>query len=87
MNDELIERLRTTEQMLNVAHFKEAESLIREARDVIEELQSKQPERKKGKWDLFIQCSACGYKRKWNGEIFGFCPNCGTDMREEIDNA
>lgn len=26
-----------------------------------------QPKRKKGKWELSIQCSECGYKRKWNG--------------------
>ena len=44
-----------------------------------------EPERKKGKWDLFIQCSACGYKRKWNGEIFDFCPSCGADMIGEAN--
>ncbi len=38
---------------------------------------------RKAKWELFIQCSACGYKRKWNGEIFDFCPNCGAEMRGE----
>lgn len=36
-------------------------------------------------WDAFIQCSVCGYKRKWDGEIFDFCPSCGADMRGEKD--
>lgn len=39
----------------------------------------------KGKWDLFIQCSKCGYKRKWHGEIFNFCPNCGAEMEDDTD--
>lgn len=44
-------------------------------------------ERKKGKWELFIQCSACGYERKWNGETFDFCPYCGADMKGEETDA
>ena len=52
-------------------------------------------ERKKGKWIEgedpscfgwdFIQCSACGYKRTRDGEIFDFCPNCGAEMEKDND--
>jgi len=48
--------------------------------EVINNLPSRQPERKKGKWiDGYKRqtCSVCkqrGY-RSWN-----FCPNCGCDM-------
>ncbi len=47
-------------------------------------------ERKKGKWkdypiiDGCLQCSNCGVLRM--GEPSNYCPNCGSDMREEKDN-
>ena len=72
--------------------------IIGKTQDVINNLPSAQPERKTGKWicsdDLFETaiCSCC----KWDsGDLFryvvnsfGFCPNCGSDMRGEnnVDN-
>lgn len=64
----------------------------------IENLPSVQPARRKGKWILSggkCRCSGCGEKAKYifdkskggcnEYEPFksDFCPNCGTDMREE----
>ena len=50
----------------------------------IEQLQSVQPERKKGKWrnypiaDGCLQCSSCGVLRM--GKPSNYCPNCGAKM-------
>ena len=61
MNEELIERLKMTEQMLNVAHFKEAESLIREARDAIEKLKwHRYPEEQPNKEGRYLVCYPLG---------------------------
>ena len=61
MNKELIERLKTTEQMLNVAHFKEAESLIREACDAIEELKwHRYPEEQPSEEGRYLVCYPLG---------------------------
>jgi hypothetical protein len=55
----------------------------------IEELQSAQPERKKGAWineGRIIRCNKCktGYavvKGMKSALTYNFCPNCGADMR------
>ena len=57
--------------------------------EIVENLSSVQPERKKGKWIKGVGengittsefCSCCRYENKhwcdWN-----FCPNCGADLR------
>lgn len=53
-----------------------------------------EPERKKGKWinaypkietdPMFMYgiCSECGFEQSLSGKL-NFCPNCGSDMREE----
>lgn len=41
MYDDLVKRLREVEEMLKVAQFKEAENLIGQAADAVEELQRK----------------------------------------------
>ena len=59
--------------------------------DIICDLPSAQPERKKGKWiKLYAgnyKCSVCGdwWANDDNEmvEDFKFCPNCGADMRED----
>ena len=72
------------------------ESVDRIAKAVANELPSAQPERKKGRWIIdrkfgadimsggnMVICSECG-----KGIMYGkqnFCPNCGSDMREEGD--
>ena len=56
------------------------------AKDVIENLPSVQPERKKGKWiynsPVTMKCDQCGLVIKdWDWHRFKFCPNCDCDMR------
>lgn len=59
--------------------------------DLLGELPSAQPERKRGKWikvngKTAINCSAC-YHCSWSRSFedtvkrFNFCPYCGADMR------
>ena len=60
---------------------------------------SAQPERKKGKWIFLDECSNSGYycsecnkkvaKEGWSNAVkkIKFCPNCGSDMRGEQDDA
>lgn len=49
-------------------------------------------ERKKGKWEYGVICSICGERcdyhlsgDTWIDELANFCPNCGADMRKEIN--
>lgn len=52
----------------------------------------REPERKKGKWIIYVismldgegcRCSECGFE---GAPYWDYCPNCGADMREESDN-
>lgn len=61
--------------------------------DVLKELPSAQPERKKGEWTIdedcegksrTVTCNLCGYE-EFNWHNPNFCPNCGADMRNESD--
>lgn len=55
---------------------------------------NRRTEPKHGKWemkpdpygyfDLIPVCTACGCTTKWR-EKYSFCPNCGADMRERIE--
>ena len=69
---------------------------LRKAQEVLSELPSAQPERKRGKWEwnngdeLYYSCSCCGHKAYGNSlEIIGgayhFCPNCGAMMKGADD--
>ena len=58
---------------------------------VIKRLPSAQPERKRGKWEIYVismfdgegcRCSECGLE---GVPYWDFCPNCGADMRGEQD--
>ena len=70
------------------------------ARKLIEGAPTVEPERKKGSWntyyhsdiDFSYSCNQCGYSAPYQmigGKVFqkkwNFCPNCGSDMREETD--
>ena len=62
--------------------------LVHHALNVIDELPSAEPERKKGKWIknnlVGWLCSNCGEYIVLNIKMHGnFCPNCGADMRGE----
>ena len=59
---------------------------------VINNLPSAQPERKKGKWEIYVismldgegcKCSECGSE---GAPYYDFCPGCGADMRGEADD-
>ena len=59
------------------------------ARNMIADLPSIQPERKKGKWindEGLYKCSSCGefWARWWIYKELNYCPYCGADMREGI---
>ena len=67
--------------------------MLADAEEVIEELPSVQPERKKGKWmhdkdDVLYSgyCSCCGWESvicETDVADMPYCPNCGADMRGE----
>lgn len=59
--------------------------------DLLCDLPSAQPERKRGRWEYVDyggfgnwHCTVCGKICICNGD-FDFCPNCGADMREVDD--
>ena len=61
---------------------------VRLARNIIEDLPSVQPERKRGQWiynsPVTMKCDQCGLVIKdWDWHRFKFCPNCDCDMRGE----
>ena len=56
--------------------------IIGKMQDIVSNLPSAQPERKKGRWidmDDHVMCSCCGATHY--GSDKNFCPNCGADMR------
>ena len=62
---------------------------VRRSIVILEQLPSAQPERKPGKWEIYIismfdgegcRCSECGFE---GAPYWDFCPNCGADMREK----
>lgn len=71
------------------------------AKNILEDLPSVQPERKKGKWEVqpsagedrpFIwwKCSECGHvifseTERDRREFHAFCGRCGADMRGEAN--
>ena len=64
---------------------------------MLDELQTAQPERKKGKWIRTGEdgyCSNCKcdmpmFRNDWEWEYSetDFCPNCGADMRGDNDGS
>lgn len=56
-------------------------------RDILEQLQTTQPDRKIGHWIInsdgyYPYCSECRMEPK-SGDMTNFCPSCGADMRGE----
>lgn len=54
----------------------------REMQDALEDLQSVEPEREKGKWIVYYECPECGEITK---DFTEYCPFCNADMRGERD--
>lgn len=58
----------------------------------ISKLPSKQPEQKKGKWEMEWHCflhrevPMCSQCLRVSAFKYNFCPYCGAEMREEKDN-
>lgn len=82
-----------------IAGIEEAEFLETLCKD-IDKRPTVEPERKTGRWthalgtgDGIWKCSECGFEIDAHGcvdpveylEIYKFCPNCGSDNREEGD--
>lgn len=63
--------------------FKRSLTMAIRAKDMIEQLPSAQPERKKGEWTKDNACEFCGFKPWYEGDIhtLSYCPNCGADLR------
>lgn len=69
--------------------------------NVLKEQPTIEPERKPGRWthawgtdDDIWKCSECGFEIDAHGcdpveylETYKFCPNCGSDNREEGDHS
>ena len=72
-----------------VEGFKRIPTLAIRAKDMIEQLPSAQPERKKGKWTKDNACEFCGFKPWYEGDIhtLSYCPNCGAKMKGGQDEA
>ena len=66
--------------------------IIGKMQNVVSNLPSAQPERKKGEWieTEFLklrECSCCHVRwGMYDVENFNFCPNCGADIRGEQDD-
>ena len=57
-------------------------------KDTIDAMPTIEPERKKGKWTKGNACEFCGFQPWYEGDIhtLSYCPNCGSDMREDQDD-
>lgn len=63
------------------------------AYEIIEELPPAQSQRIRGRWEIssltrgpIRYCSECGFGQYIEDErVYSFCPNCGADMRNDID--
>ena len=89
-----IEKIRCGVQMMDDTH---RASIVMNGMHLCEEAvrnqPSAQPERKKGRWMIYIismldgegcKCSECGFFE--GAPYWDFCPNCGADMRGEQDD-
>ena len=79
------------EHLKNIAIYSVQDGYTDEARQALDMAIKalEEPERKKGKWEVFYpnhtykyHCSECGANHKY---MFDFCPSCGADMRGEND--
>lgn len=56
---------------------------------ILKKLPSVEPERREGRWEIYVismldgegcRCSECGFE---GAPYWNYCPNCGADMRGE----
>ena len=89
--DALIDSIRECVEAVHDNYESDMEQGYLNAIECIEELPSAEP--KKGKWIENCACSECGWCNEVEGGFVGstrgwnFCPNCGTDMRGEINGS
>lgn len=85
-----------TVEMFRNASLEGVEELMASGKMEDISLPSAQPERKKGRWHQRIYkkvemmvCSECGNEFSYDAETgvrdYNFCPNCGADMRGELE--
>lgn len=85
--DDLISRQAAIDATWYEPSYTDPLNVLTEVRDRLEALPSAQPERKKGRWidmDDHVMCSCCGATHY--GSDKNFCPNCGADMRRNLDD-
>ena len=94
MNDDTISRQSAIDALNKMKIYRPLDSdryVISDCLNKIVDLPSAQPERKKGKWEIYVismfdgegcRCSECGLE---GVPYWDFCPNCGADMREVDD--
>ena len=60
---------------------------VTDAMNVLRDLPSAQPERKRGIWTKDASCPFCGFQPWYEKDIhtLSFCPHCGADLRGERD--
>jgi Zn finger protein HypA/HybF involved in hydrogenase expression len=67
--------------------------IVHHARRIIEDMPSVTPQQKRGKWiedkSGIYHCSNCNEEAYWDTDYgqqrFNYCPECGSDNREEAD--
>ena len=87
--DDLIDRQNAIDvlELLADKMSDEGKTVMAQAVAVLKDLQSAEPERKKGYWIVkeedwrkqleWDECSECGFATT---KQYNFCPNCGADM-------
>jgi len=96
--DDLISRKALLEELDNAAKIKDCDSatwyIPRFVREVIVEAPAVEAEQKRGRWKKVYTChgeQAWGYEcdqcKGDNPRASYFCPNCGADMSEEVNDA
>ena len=88
--DKLISEIASISGNLNTRNVGEAISRVPTA-DVVERKRGKWIEAKPMSGRVGMVCSACGNEAYWDSDygqqLFDWCPYCGSDNREEAEDA
>lgn len=92
MKDDLISRSWLLDVVEHFVPWDTEKDRNRAIHHVRELAPSVQPERIRGRWEIYVismldgegcRCSECGFE---GVPYWDFCPNCGADMREKGEN-